>query len=86
MIPNWTNHLKDPAEKEQFRKYIYGSKAVLERQSQIIDDELNQLDQLETDKDQYNCPSWAALQADRNGFRRAMKLVKKLNTLDQKEK
>lgn len=86
MIPNWTNHLKEPEEKERFRKYIYGSKAILERQSQIIDDELNQLDQLETDKDQYNCPSWAALQADRNGFRRAMKLVKKLNTLDQKEK
>lgn len=86
MIPNWTNHLKDPEEKERFRKYIYGSKAILERQNQIIDDELSQLDQLETDKDQYNCPSWAALQADRNGFRRAMKLVKKLNTLDQKDK
>lgn len=85
MIPQWTNHLKDPDEKERFKKYIYGSKALLERQTQIVEDWENELDQSETDKDQYTCPSWAALQADRNGYRRALRRFKKLTNLDQKE-
>lgn len=85
MIPNWTNHLKDPDEKERFRKYLLGSKVILERQTQMVQDKEEELDQLETDKDQYNCPSWAALQADRNGFRRALRWIKKINNLDQKE-
>lgn len=86
MIPNWTNHLKDPDEKERFRKYLYGSKTILERQTAIIDEMENELDQLETDKDQYNSPSWAALQADRNGYRRALRQIRKLNSLDPKDK
>lgn len=86
MITNWFNHLKDPDEKERFKKYLQGSKSILERQTQILDEMENELDQLETDKDQYNSPSWAALQADRNGYRRALRAVKKLNNLDQKEK
>lgn len=86
MIPLWYNHLKNKDEQDKFKKYIYGSKTLLERQAQIIEDWENELDQSETDKDQYNSPSWAALQADRNGYRRALRRFKKLTTLDQKEK
>lgn len=85
MIPNWTNHLKDPDEKERFRKYVLGSKSILERQTQILDEMEEELDQLETGENQYQSPSWAALQADRNGYRRALRRIKKLNNLDQKE-
>lgn len=83
MIPNWTNHLKDPKEKEQFKKYIYGCRSLLERQNTMIDEMENELDQLETETSQYDSPSWAALQADRNGYRRALRKIKKLNKLDQ---
>lgn len=85
MIPNWTNHLKDPEEKERFKKYIYGSKTLLERQTAIIDEMEKTLDTQESDLNQYDSPSWAALQADRNGYRRALRAIKKLNNLDQKE-
>lgn len=85
MIPDWTNHLKDPEEKARFKKYVYGCKSLLERQNALIDKMENELDQLETDQSQYDSPSWAALQADRNGFRRALRKIKKLNNLDQKE-
>lgn len=85
MIPNWTNHLKDPEEKERFKKYILGSKTLLERQTAIIDEMEKGLDVQESDPSQYDSPSWAALQADRNGYRRALRAIKKLNNLDQKE-
>lgn len=85
MIPNWTTHLKDPEEAKRFRQYMYSSKGVLDRLTQILDTKVEELDQLEADVAQYDSPSWAALQADRNGYRRAMRQVKKIITLDQKD-
>lgn len=85
MIPNWTNHLKDKEEVERFKRHIYNSRSVLERQNAIMDEMEKDLDQLETDPDQYNSPAWAAMQADRNGYRRALRRIRKLNNLDQKE-
>lgn len=85
MVPNWTNHLKDPEEVTRFKRHLLNSKSILERQSQIMDEMERELDQAETNPDQYNSPSWAALQADRNGFRRALRRIKKLNSLDPKD-
>lgn len=85
MIPNWSSHLKDPEDAKRFRQHIYASKGVLDRLSQMADDWEKELDQQETDTDQYSNPSWAALQADRNGYRRAIRRLKKIITLDQKE-
>lgn len=85
MIPNWTTHLKDPEEAKRFRQYIHQSKGVLDRLNEIMDKQVEELDEQETTATQYDSPSWAALQADRNGYRRAIRLVKKLITLDQKD-
>lgn len=85
MIPQWTNHLKDPEEKARFKKYIYGCKTLLERQTAIIDELESDLDSKESDPSQYNSPSWAALQADRNGYRRALRRIKQINNLDHKD-
>lgn len=85
MIPNWSTHLKDPEDAKRFRQHIYNSKAVLERLAQMADDWEKELDQQETTEDQYSNPSWAALQADRNGYRRAIRRLKKVITLDQKD-
>lgn len=85
MIPNWTNHLKDPEEAKRFRQYMHQSKGVLDRLNEMMDKQVEELDQLEADTSQYDSPSWAALQADRNGYRRAVRQIKKLITLDQKD-
>lgn len=85
MISDWHKHLKDPDEKARFKQYLHGSKSILERQTAILEEMENDLNQQETDIDQYDSPSWAALQADRNGYRRALRRIKKLNNLDQKD-
>lgn len=85
MIPQWTSHLDNEADKARFRQHILNSRSVLERQTAILDEIEKELDGQETDQDQYNSPSWAAMQADRNGFRRAIRRIKKLNNLDQRE-
>lgn len=85
MIPNWTNHCKTAEEKALFERTIYNSASVLERQTQIINDMERDLDNAENDPTQYSCPSWAAMQADRNGYRRALRRIKQLNNLDQRK-
>lgn len=85
MLPNWTNHLKTEDEKVRFRKYIYSSKGVLDRLKELMEQDETELNSKEMDESSYESPSWAALQADRNGYRRCLRKFKKLLTLDQKE-
>lgn len=85
MMSQWSNHLKDPEDAKRFRQHIYASKGVLDRLLTLTGAMENELDTQETDPDQYSSPSWAALQADRNGYRRALRRVNKLITLDQKD-
>lgn len=86
MIPQWTNHLKDEDEKKRFKSYIYSSRGVLDRLRQITLDLEQQLDDKELNKDVYDSPSWAARQADNNGYRRCLRGLQKLLTLDPKDK
>lgn len=85
MLPQWTNNLKDPDEKKRFRRYVYNSKGVLDRLGEIMDSEEAALTRKELDEGSYDSPSWAALQAHRNGKRQALRWIKQLITLDQKE-
>lgn len=85
MIPNWTNHLKDPEEKKRFRSYLHNSRGLLDRQRDILKDMENELDRGETDPNSYDSPSWAARQAHKNGYRECLNKIQKLITLDQKE-
>ena len=86
MIPNWTNHLKDPEEKKRFRSYIYNSRGLLDRQIDILKEMENELDRSETDTNSYDSPSWAAKQAHKNGYRECLQKITKLITLDPKDK
>lgn len=86
MIPNWTAHIKDPDEKARFKKYIYGSKSLLDRMNVLLDEYENELDRSETDPSSYDSPSWAARQAHKNGYRECLNKIKKLTILDPKEK
>ncbi len=84
MIPNWTNHLKTEEDKTRFKQQIMNSRSVMERLDVMIDNLEEDLNKAENTEDQYSSPSWAALQADRNGYRRALRKVKQLINLDQR--
>lgn len=86
MIPNWTAHLKDPEEKKRFRSYIYNSRGLLDRLSDIVKEMEEDLTQKELNMDTYDSPAWAAKQADINGSRRTIRAIQTLITLDPKEK
>lgn len=86
MQPDWTHHLKDPEEKERFKKYVLGNRTLLERLSSILDQWERELTSEELSPRSYESPSWAFEQADTNGYRRCLRDVQKILTLDQKEK
>lgn len=79
-------HLKDHDEQKRFRSYIWNSKGVLDRILEILNEAEEELNTQEIGVKTYDTPSWAALQADRNGDRRRLRWMKKLVTLDQKDK
>lgn len=82
MISAWTKHLKTEDEKTRFKSEILGSKRVLERLQDLLKEAENELDAVETDTKKYDSPGWAYRQADRNGFRKAIKIVQKIITVD----
>lgn len=86
MISAWTDHLKDPEEKERFKKHVLSSKAVLERLQELIDRIDEDYKQTELNHKIYDLPNWDYRQADMNGGRRVIKTISKLINLDQQEK
>lgn len=85
MLPNWTNHLKDPEEKKRFISYVKNSKGLIDRLNDILKEKELSLINLELGPEVYDSPSWAAQQADINGQRRMLRWIQTLLTLDQKE-
>lgn len=61
----WTSHLKDPKEIEDFKVYVKNSSALINRLSDILEAKLDAVERPK--KTDYDCPSWAYEQADRNG-------------------
>lgn len=82
MISRWTAHLKDESEIERFKSNVLGSRTTLERLRGILD-EMDTSEEL--DANNYDNPNWAYRQADTNGFRRCLSIVKKLTDLDQQK-
>lgn len=78
MKTSWFTHLpKD--QQEGFKKQVLSSRDVLERLQKIMEDKKTEV-VLSTD---YDNPSWAYKQADRNGYDRALTEV--INLLTMKE-
>lgn len=76
---NWFNHLpKD--QQEGFKKQVLSARDVLERLEQILHEKKTEV-VLSTD---YDNPSWAYKQADRNGYERALTEV--INLINVKDK
>lgn len=85
MISAWTKHIKDPVEQERFKNSILGSKVVLDRLQELINQVEDDVDTLELTTKVYDLPNWDYRQADLNGFRRALKTISKIINLDQKD-
>ncbi len=85
MISAWTKHLKTEEDKERFKNQLKGSKAVLERLQELLDEEKSSLETAEISSKIYDSPNWDYKQAHTNGFKAALKMVSKLITSDPKE-
>lgn len=85
MITKWTSHLQDPKEKEAFQKEVQGSRQALDRLYDIALELEIELDRYENSLKQYELPAWEYKQADNNGFRRCLSVMKKFYNLDQKD-
>lgn len=86
MISAWTDHLKDPGEKERFKNQILGSKAVLDRLKDMINTVDEDYAEAELSRKIYDLPNWDYRQADMNGGRRAIRTVSRIIDLDQEVK
>ena len=81
MDSNWIRHAKTPEERKKVTDAINNSKYALDLLSLILVRELDQINQ--TSLEDYNIPNWSHFQADRNGYRRALKRF--LNLINLKE-
>lgn len=79
----WTEHIKDPEEKQKFETYVSHSKELLERLSVIIERKLSSLDSSETTLEAYDKPNWQYRQAHKNGYRSCAKSILDLINPDQ---
>jgi hypothetical protein len=73
MKTSWTQHIKDPAEKETFQVSVRSSAHVLERLAEILCDKLEA--DAKSSKEDYHAPAWAYRQADKVGYARALQEV-----------
>ena len=86
MLSAWTQHLRnDPKAKEEFEQYVKGSKPLLNRALEIIEEDEKEITSSEISLKSYEVPNWDYKQADLNGYRRCLKKYKNLFTLDRKE-
>ena len=85
MYTDWTKHISDKDEKAAFEKEIRSSVEVLRRLKKLLEDKEATLERSELDPTAYNSPSWAYLQAHKNGYRSALNHLKQLCTLDPKD-
>lgn len=86
MISAWTKHLKTDEEKVRFKNSVQGSKIVLERLKEILDEMEGDQNRIERDVRIYDTPGWDYRIAHLNGFRDAIHKVSKIINLDQQDK
>lgn len=86
MISAWTKHLKTEEEKDRFRNSVQGSKIVLERLQELLEEVEGEMDSVERNIKIYDIPGWDYRIAHLNGFKDCLNKVSKIITLDQGNK
>ena len=84
MITKWTSHLKTEKEKDDFALEVQGSKRVLDRLLEIINESEKDLNQAEINTKTYEVPNWDYRQAHNNGYRQCLYIMKRIVDLDQR--
>lgn len=82
----WTSNLSDLKDKEDFKKRVYSSKDVLDRQKAILEQELRTLERSEVSLRTYDTPNWDVKQAHMNGDRARIMWMLQLINLDKERK
>lgn len=85
MYLDWTKHLSDQKEREQFKREVEGARRVLDRLAYILKEYEVSLNRSETDLTTYELPNWDYRQAHKNGYRACLSRILELITLDHKE-
>jgi len=81
----WTSNLSTEAEINDFRNKVYGSKPVLDRIRQLLDEKEAAIDRSEIKLEEYENPNWSHKQAFKNGIRAACADLRLLLTIEDKE-
>jgi len=85
MFVEWTQHLKDPEEKQRFLNEIRNAKPVLDFLKTRLDAKERTLNRSEINISNYNIASWDNFQAHKNGYRQCLYEIGKLIDLDQQK-
>jgi hypothetical protein len=85
MYTLWTQHLHTQDAKTKFNQQIHSAKDVLDRQKEILIEELNTLDRSELSLRTYDTPNWSEKQAHKNGDRSRIMWLLNLVDLDQQK-
>lgn len=85
MLMDWTKHITDPKEKEDYRASLKHSWWILDRQTELLNDMEERLGYKEINPKVYDTPNWSEKQAHMNGYRQCLNNIKALNYLDHKE-
>lgn len=83
MYTDWTRHLKDTKDKEDFEQHLLSSKRILDRLKALIAERELSVEASERSLAQFDKPNWAEKQAFKNGFMSCMQIVKTLIDLDK---
>ena len=75
----WSKHLKDQEAKENFNKSVHGSKQVLDRLKNVIDEWIQALESEQLD---FTTPSWAYKQAALISEKRTLEKIKRFITIE----
>lgn len=81
MITEWTQHIKDPEEKQRFQNQILSARPVLERLAQMFEQREDAIDKNEVSVSDFDNPNWAYKQAFRNGYRSCLFALNKYTDL-----
>jgi hypothetical protein len=76
----WTKHLKDKGDKDNFIAYVKNSSSLLEVLSSIMEEKLTEATKSKTTD--YESPSWAYRAADLAGYTRALREILDLIELE----